>query len=58
MEELRKILNSIMDISEKDINKEEKSKILVHLWTNYYKLSQDLNLDLSDTYFLSLALEN
>lgn len=57
MEELKNLLNLIIDIANKDMSDIEKHKLLSDLWTKYYKLSNKLNIELDEEYNLSLLLE-
>lgn len=56
MNDLKEILDLIMEIANKDISNSEKHKLLSELWTNYYKLANKLNIELDDN--ISLLLEN
>lgn len=57
MEELKNLLNLIIDVANKDISDSEKHKLLSDLWTRYYKLSNKLNIELDEEYNVSLLLE-
>lgn len=56
MDDLKEILNLIIEIADKDMNNSEKHKLLSKLWTNYYKLANKLNIKIDDS--ISLLLEN
>lgn len=57
MEELKEILNSIIDVSSKNLDNKKKHNLLKELWTRYYKLANKLNIELIEEYNLSLILE-
>ena len=57
MEELKNLLNLIIDVANKDISDNEKHKFLANLWTKYYKLSNKLNIELDEEYNVTLLLE-
>ena len=56
MEELNQMLSLIMEIADKDIDNDQKHKLISELWTNYYKLASLLNVELDEN--VSLLLEN
>ena len=58
METLKEILNAIMDIYNKDLDNDKKHELLSKLWTEYYKLSEKLNIKLDEAYNLYLIGEN
>ena len=58
MKALKEILNTIMDIYNKDLDNDKKHELLSTLWTRYYKLSEKLNIKLDEAYNLYLIGEN
>lgn len=57
MEELKKLLNLILEVSNQNINNEEKHNLMANLWTKFYKLSNDLDIKLDEEYNVSLLVE-
>jgi len=57
MDELNEILTTITIIAKKNINNNEKHKLLSSLWTKYYKLSNKLNIELEEAENISYSLE-
>ena len=58
MDVLKDILNAIMDIYNQDLDNETKHNLLASLWTKYYKLSSQLDVNLPFAYNLYLLGEN
>lgn len=57
MEKLAKILNLILETSEKNIDNDEKHNLLSELWTKYYKLAKELNVSTNEAYNINLITE-
>ena len=58
MEILKEILNTIMNVYNENLPNKKKHDLLSSLWTNYYKLSYKLNIQLDEAYNLYLIGEN
>ena len=58
MNELNKYLESIRKLYNSNLSNSEKSSKLSTLWTDYYKKSHELGIDLDEAYNLYLLGEN
>jgi len=58
VEELRNILNNIVEVANSNLSKDEKHTSYSNLWTRYHKLSNQLNIDLDEAHNLMLVLKN
>ena len=57
MNELNKLLKNIMEVAEKNISNDDKHKIISELWTEYYKLSSELDIELEEELNINSLLE-
>jgi len=58
MEELREILNEIESVYNMNISNDKKYNIVSSLWSKYYKLKQELGIQLDDDLNMCLLFEN